>query len=237
MDKIARTVPLLAAIAGVAAAQCWSGSGPVTTTCNVGIGTTSPAYPLTAVEASGYLPAVDAIPSGSSTNRASIGLGVNSAITSGWIMGQDLADNGSKDLYWWSVWTSSAPLYISGSSGTQGYVGIGTTSPAHLLHVAGTIGAEEVIVSSNGADYVLDPGYRLKPLSEVSEYIKQNHHLPEIPPATEIQEKGVSVGEMQTKLLAKIEELTLHMIRAEEENRKLRERIERLEGADHARRD
>ena len=34
---------------------------------------------------------------------------------------------------------------------------------------------------------------------------------------------------MQTKLLAKIEELTLHMIQAEEENRHLRERVERLE--------
>jgi hypothetical protein len=34
---------------------------------------------------------------------------------------------------------------------------------------------------------------------------------------------------MQAKLLAKIEELTLHMIQAEKENRELRERIARLE--------
>jgi hypothetical protein len=48
---------------------------------------------------------------------------------------------------------------VLNSSG--GNVGIGTTSPQHLLHVAGTIGAEEVIVSSTGADYVFEPEYHL----------------------------------------------------------------------------
>jgi hypothetical protein len=41
--------------------------------------------------------------------------------------------------------------------------------------------------------------------------------------------KGVSVAEMQAKLLGKIEELTLHMIRQDKENRNLRERIAQLE--------
>ena len=120
-------------------------------------------------------------------------------------------------------------------------MGIGTSSPQHLLHVAGTIGAEEVIVSSTGADYVFQPGYRLKPLAEVAAYIQQQHHLPGIPSANEVQEKGVSLGEMQGKLLAKVEELTLHMIRAEErsqkleaQNRELRERIVRLESREAA---
>jgi hypothetical protein len=113
----------------------------------------------------------------------------------------------------------------------NGNVGIGTSSPQHLLHVAGTIGAEEVVVSSSGADYVFDPGYQLAPMSEVDEYIRQNHHLPGIPSASEMQQKGASVGDMQAKLLAKIEELTLHMIQAEKENQELRERIGRLEAA------
>jgi hypothetical protein len=117
-----------------------------------------------------------------------------------------------------------------------GSVGIGTVNPAHMLHVAGTIGAEEVIVTSNGADYVFQPGYRLQPLSEVAAFIKQNHHLPVIPSETEVQQNGLSVGEMQAKLLAKVEELTLHMIRTDErntrlaqENRDLKERLARLE--------
>ena len=115
-------------------------------------------------------------------------------------------------------------------------VGIGTTNPVHLLQVAGTIGAEDVLVTSTGADYVFQPGYRLRPLGEVASYIDANRHLPDIPSADEIKSKGMGVGEMESKLLAKIEELTLHAIRAEErsdrlerQNRELHERIARLE--------
>src|SRR5260370_27719129 len=78
--------------------------------------------------------------------------------------------------------------------------------------------------------------YRIKPLREVAAYIQEHHHLPEIPSAAEVKEKGVSLGDMQAKLLAKIEELTLHLIRADErlvrsdeKNRELQERIARLE--------
>ena len=91
--------------------------------------------------------------------------------------------------------------------------------------------ATEVVVNSVGADYVFGPDYRLQTLDEVAAYIGKNHHLPEIPSAKEVEEKGVSLGDMQAKLLAKIEELTLHMIRANQENRELRERLARLEAA------
>lgn len=111
-----------------------------------------------------------------------------------------------------------------------GNVGIGETNPQYFLSVKGTVGAEEFIVTNTGwSDYVFQPGYRLRPLSEVGAYIQANHHLPDIPSETEVKEKGVSVGEMQTKLLAKVEELTLHMIQQEKENQELRERISRLE--------
>jgi hypothetical protein len=127
-----------------------------------------------------------------------------------------------------------------------GSVGIGTTTPCAnsgapakcLLAVNGGIEASEVVVTNAiTADYVFAPGYRLAPLSEVAEYVKANRHLPEIPSAAEVAEKGVNVADMQAKLLAKIEELTLHMIAAEEragrlekENSELRDRVGRLEG-------
>jgi hypothetical protein len=118
-----------------------------------------------------------------------------------------------------------------------GNVGIGTANPQHRLSVEGSIGAREVMVTNAPwSDYVFRPGYRLRPLSEVNAYIQAHHHLPDIPSETEVKAQGVSVGEMQAKLLAKIEELTLHMIEAEErsqrlerQNQELHDRVARLE--------
>lgn len=112
----------------------------------------------------------------------------------------------------------------------SGNVGIGTAVPYYKLAVNGTIGAKDVIVTnSNWSDHVFQSGYRLRPLSEVQAYIQKHGHLPEIPSGAEVRANGVSVGEMQAKLLAKIEELTLHLIRQEKENRELRDRLAQLE--------
>jgi Uncharacterised protein family (UPF0184) len=85
-----------------------------------------------------------------------------------------------------------------------------------------------VVTSSSWADHVFRSGYRLRPLSEVNAYIQANHHLPDIPTEAEVKEKGVSVAEMQAKLLAKIEELTLHLIEVEAKNDRLEQQIREL---------
>lgn len=111
----------------------------------------------------------------------------------------------------------------------NGNIGIGTTNPKHKLSVNGTILAKEVIVSiagSNWPDYVFEDGYKLSPLSEVENYIKENNHLPNIPSAKEVEEKGISLGEMQKMQMAKIEELTLYII-------ELEVRINKLENGDN----
>ena len=103
-----------------------------------------------------------------------------------------------------------------------GNVGIGTTNPQYKLAVERSIGARDIIVTNTSwSDYVFRPGYRLRPLSEVARFIRQHGHLPEIPSEAEVKEKNVCVGYMQANLLAKVEELTLHMIQQEKENRDL----------------
>ncbi|MDX2188019.1 MAG: hypothetical protein SFV32_13880 [Opitutaceae bacterium] len=99
---------------------------------------------------------------------------------------------------------------------SSGNIGIGTAVPTEKLSVKGKIRAQEVIVETTGwADYVLSRDYQLTPLSEVEAHIDANGTLPGIPSAKQVDEEGVSVGEMQAKLLAKVEELTLHLIAQE----------------------
>jgi hypothetical protein len=125
----------------------------------------------------------------------------------------------------------------------DGNVGIGTQNPTHLLTVNGTVKAEELVLSPVGADFVFEDDYELRSLNEVEAYIKKNKHLPEIPSAEEMERDGVGAGKLQSKLLQKVEELTLYMIEMkenqnvqskmlkvlEEENRVLKNRIAFLE--------
>jgi hypothetical protein len=112
---------------------------------------------------------------------------------------------------------------------TPGNVGIGTAAPTHKLSVNGAIRAKEVIVDTSWSDYVFDETYQLQPLADVESHIKATRHLPGVPSASEVAEKGVSVGEMQAILLAKIEELTLHVIAQEKTQVKQAKRIYALE--------
>lgn len=97
-----------------------------------------------------------------------------------------------------------------------------------MLDVNGTIRAKEILVETTGADFVFANDYQLRPLSEVKAFIQENKHLPEIQSAQDMQEKGVSVSELQTKLLQKIEELTLYLIEQEQTIQELRQEVEIL---------
>lgn len=104
-----------------------------------------------------------------------------------------------------------------------GNLGIGTESTfGYKLAVNGTIGATEVKVENTSAwpDYVFEKGYNLLPLKEVETFIAENKHLPEIPSEAEVMKNGINLGEMDAKLLQKIEELTLYLI---EQNKKIEE--------------
>ncbi|MCV9387468.1 hypothetical protein [Reichenbachiella ulvae] len=104
------------------------------------------------------------------------------------------------------------------SIGTANYVG------SHKLLVDGSAAFEEVKVevSGNWPDYVFADDYQLTTLEETAAYIEENHHLPEIPSAAEMEANGVELGEMNMLLLKKIEELTLHVIEQQKQIEELR---------------
>jgi hypothetical protein len=109
---------------------------------------------------------------------------------------------------------------------STGNVGINTTTPKEMLSVNGTVLAKKVRVSQNDLpDYVFDEDYLLRTLPEVADYIKQNHHLPEVPSAAEVKKDGLDLGDNQATLLKKIEELTLYAI---EQNKKLEAQQQQL---------
>ena len=174
---------------------------------NVGIGTAVPAYRLVVADSAGN----------------SFEFAPGATANTNWLQGFNRITSTYNSLI---LNGASHMFYVSGIErmrvDSTGNVGIGTANPTSKLSVNGTIQAKEVIVNMGWADYVFSPTYRIEPLREVAAYIPHNHHLPEIPSEAEVKEKGVGIGDMQAKLLAKVEELTLYMIQADG-------RIERLE--------
>lgn len=134
---------------------------------------------------------------------------------------------------------------------SNGYMGIGTTAPKARLHVAssmvlgsstttpalgyilsvnGKIIAEEVRVQldANWPDYVFHKNYRLKPLDELEDFIKSNRHLPGIPSAKQVADEGLMLGDMQKRVMEKVEELTLYIIQLNKENQLLKQQVDEL---------
>ena len=80
----------------------------------------------------------------------------------------------------------------------------------------------------NVPDYVFADDYKLQSLNELEEFVKTNNHLPSIPSAKEMSEKGQDLGNMQLKLLEKIEELLLHTISQEKKIEALQKEVSAL---------
>lgn len=116
-------------------------------------------------------------------------------------------------------------VYMANGSLNIGSSNIGTLK----LAVEGTIGAREVIVKTGSwVDYVFADTYKLPSLDEVKSFIKEHHHLPEIPSEQEVVKDGFKVGEMNTLLLKKIEELTLYVIDQNEKIKALESTVNEL---------
>jgi hypothetical protein len=119
------------------------------------------------------------------------------------------ASGGSKN---WAGYFASGHVYVSndlriGSASTDGHVG-------YKVVIDGKMIAEEVRIQNSTAwpDYVFEDSYKLLSLHDVADHIAKTNHLPGIPSAEEIKENGHHLGDIQVRLLEKIEELTLYMI-------------------------
>lgn len=115
----------------------------------------------------------------------------------------------------------------SGLSLFSGKVGINTTTPgSYDLAVNGKIRSREVRVDNDTwADYVFKEDYPLATLKEVSAFIRRYGYLRGMPSSEEVKKQGISLSEMNGKLLEKIEELTLYIIHQQEQLDKLQKQL------------
>jgi len=137
-------------------------------------------------------------------------------------------ENDAMQLFYHNGTNWSLPIISFNPSGN---IGIGTTNPGTFkLAVEGKIGAREVKVTATNPwpDYVFNEKYKLLPLKELEKFVLQYKHLPKMPTANQVKENGIELGDMSSKLLEKIEELTLYTIELNKEIEKMKEEIKNL---------
>ncbi|AXT62448.1 hypothetical protein D1816_19460 [Aquimarina sp. AD10] len=107
-------------------------------------------------------------------------------------------------------------MYLNGNNGNLG--------------IRGKLTSSEVEVKVGGwADFVFNDDYQLPSLEEVENHIQKKGHLANIPSEIEVIRNGINLGEMDTKLLQKIEELTLYTIQQNKELKELKSIIKNLQ--------
>lgn len=147
-------------------------------------------------------------------------------------------------------------LYTSRQCVPNALVGIGQNNPEAKLHIKmsevafpdtkgiivedasgdklmqlnsdGLLYAREMKVNLDAEwpDYVFDENYSLMPLEDVKEYIEQNNHLPNVPNACEMEQKGINVADNNIMLMEKVEELTLYILQLQEQMLEQQKEIE-----------
>ncbi len=167
------------------------------------------------------------------TNQG-IGIGTSSPATPLEIAGTTRLTNGGATWDNLTFWSNGVSSFIQSNGDEEGLriksntankiilesnVGIGTNSPGlYQLAVEGTIGARKIkVTQTSWADDVFKPNYALPTLTSTKAFIQKNGHLPGIPAEKNVVGKDIDIAEMQVSLLRKIEELTLHLIKKDEE--------------------
>jgi hypothetical protein len=196
-------------------------------TGNVGIGTTAPLSILEAHDpvnhnAKVYITPQAALIEDSSTLFFGEGGGGYAGMY--WMY-----DGVSNEMELWGKFSTSIygpHLLISRSNGN---VAIGNTyATGYKLSVSGKVICTELRVNAiaDWPDYVFKKDYKLMPLSQLGSFIDEHGHLPNIPKASEVAKSGIEVGEMQRRMMEKIEELSLYIIGQQSQIDELKEKLE-----------
>jgi len=117
---------------------------------------------------------------------------------------------------------------------TGGSVSIGTTDPkGYKLAVNGSAVFTKAVVKQYGnwPDYVFESTYNLPTLQDVEVFIKQYKHLPDVPSAKEVEEKGLDLGSNQAVLLKKIEEQMLYILQLNKQIEAMKQEMKKLQNA------
>lgn len=154
------------------------------------------------------------------------------------LTGADMYYDGVSDALMFETMTGGSSNGIKMLIDQDGNVGIGNNLKTdsllatYILTVRGKIACEDISTVGAGGwpDYVFADDYDLMPLEELQSEINKNKHLPGIPSAADVLEDGVLLGEMQSKLLEKIEELTLYIIEINTQIKDLKSENEKLAG-------
>jgi len=157
------------------------------------------------------------------------GISVKGSITADKLVG---SDGSTFSLSSDAQWSKSS----TGIQYSKGNVAIGDTiSKQHALYVNGQVGVKGIVYCEElkvdpevVPDYVFEDDYKLRKPGEIKQFLDANKHLPGIPSAKEITANGLSVGEMQMKLLEKVEELTLYMLQQQKDIDNLKQENEQL---------
>lgn len=143
--------------------------------------------------------------------------GLTTAKNCGWIgtrtdTGLELGTNSATAIY-----MKDRICYLGFNENEASKINPTLKSQFNVFVKTGILSADYAIAPvTSWADFVFSNDYKLPSLQEVKHFIKKNRHLPDVPSSEEVADKGYSQHELNKALLQKIEELTLYIIKLEE---------------------